>query len=159
MAHSISAGLLLYSQSSGTLQVLLAHPGGPYFARKDLGAWTLPKGLVEPGENLLSTAQREFTEETGYDLNEVSTYLPLGSITQKGGKEVHAWAFEGSWEAGRLPESNTFTMEWPPKSGTHHEFPEIDRAELFSLEEAEQKINERQRPFLARLVEALHPDP
>lgn len=156
MAKSISAGLLLYSLDS-ELRVLLAHPGGPFFAKKDEGAWSIPKGLVDPGEELLGTAKREFVEETGYDLHDVTEYLAIGNVTLKSGKVVHAWAFAGTWVEGREPESNTFEMEWPTKSGMRQAFPEIDRAEMFTIQEAECKINERQRPFLARLVAAVGP--
>lgn len=153
MAKSISAGLLLFHETP-SLKVLLAHPGGPYFAKKDLGSWSIPKGLVErDDEDLLMTAQREFCEETGYDITAVTEYLPLQTVTLKSGKQVHAWAFRGVWELGRTPISNTFEVEWPPRSGKRQAFPEIDRAEMFSLDEAIEKINERQRPFLHRLAQ------
>lgn len=155
MPKSISAGLLMYHHGE-VLRVLLAHPGGPFFARKDEGAWSIPKGLTHADDHeLLTTAQREFFEETGYDLSGVGEYLPLGQVTLKSGKEVHAWAFAGIWKPGRVPESNSFEMEWPPKSGRKQTFPEIDRAEMFLIEEAKVKINERQRPLLDRLVELL----
>lgn len=154
MAKSVSAGLLMYSNRE-SLRVMLAHPGGPYFAKKDEGAWTIPKGLVGDGEDLLVAAMREFVEETGYALDEQTEFLPIGSITLKSGKVVHGWAFAGEWEPGRVPASNTFCMEWPPRSGTQQEFFEIDRAEMFSIEDAWRKINERQRPFIARLESAL----
>jgi len=154
VAKSISAGLLMYSNTE-TLRVMLAHPGGPYFAKKDEGAWTIPKGLVSDGEELLTAAKREFIEETGYLLDDETDYLSIGNITLKSGKVVHGWAFAGDWEAGRIPASNTFCMEWPPRSGKQQEFVEIDRAEMFSVEDALRKINERQRPFIARLESAL----
>ena len=109
MAKSISAGLLMYSNTA-TLRVMLAHPGGPYFAKKDEGAWTIPKGLVSDGEELLTAAKREFIEETGYLLDDETDYLSIGNITLKSGKVVHGWAFAGDWEAGRIPDSNTFCM-------------------------------------------------
>ena len=112
------------------LQVLLAHPGGPYFVSKDDGAWSIPKGEPEPDEDLLLTAQREFEEETG--LKPTGPFIPLKPIQQKGGKIVHAWAFKGDCDPATL-KSNTFTMEWPPNSGRQMEFPEIDRAEFFDL--------------------------
>lgn len=153
---SISAGLLLYHLGACGLRVLLAHPGGPYFANKDEGAWSIPKGLAHGDDvDLLQTAKREFVEETGYDLSGEHTFRPLGTITLKSGKEVHAWAFSGDWKPGRFPNSNTFEIEWPPRSGRKQEFPEIDRAEMFSLAEARVRINERQRPFLDRLSELL----
>lgn len=155
MSKSVSAGLLMYSRTA-PWRVLLAHPGGPFFAKKDKGAWTIPKGLASVDEtDLLSTAMREFVEETGYTLDEIAEYQPLGSVQLKGGKEVHAWAFAGDWEHGRRPESNLFEMEWPPRSGQRQSFPEIDRAEMFALDEAKQKINERQLPFIDRLWEIL----
>ena len=152
MAKSISAGLLLYKQTK-ELQVLLAHPGGPYFAKKDEGAWTVPKGLVDGEEELLQAAQREFVEETGYDLSGVTEFLELGSVKLKSGKEVFAWAFAGDWAEGREPESNTFEIEWPPRSGKRQSFPEIDRAQMFATAEARSKINQRQAAFLDRLLE------
>ena len=155
MPKSVSAGLLLYSEAEGELRVLLAHPGGPYFANKDLGSWSIPKGLVHDGEDVLETAKREFAEETGYQLHRDCDFIWLDSVKLKSGKEVFAWAFAGDWETGREPISNTFELEWPPRSGKKESFPEIDRAEMFSIEEANQKINERQKPFLARLVHAL----
>ena len=154
MAKSISAGLLLFKQAE-ELQVLLAHPGGPYFAKKDEGAWSIPKGLVDGEEELLQAAQREFAEETGYDLAGVTEFLELGSVKLKSGKEVFAWAFAGDWADGREPESNTFEIEWPPRSGKRQSFPEIDRAQMFSIAEARLKINERQSALLDRLLELI----
>src|SRR4051812_25180155 len=117
----LSAGLLMFRVQHGQLQVFLAHPGGPYFARKDDGSWTVPKGEPDPGEDLLDAAKREFAEETGILPN--GPLIPLTPVRQKGGKVVHAWAFAGDWEGTIV--SNTFTMEWPPKSGKRMEFPEI----------------------------------
>lgn len=137
----ISAGLLMYRLHDGKLQVLLAHPGGPFFKNKDDGAWTIPKGEVDSGEDLLETAKREFKEETGVTPN--GPFIELSPVTQKGGKIVHAWAFEGDCDPGAIV-SNTFTMEWPPKSGRQMEFPEIDRAEFFGVEAAKRKIKAAQ---------------
>src|SRR5205814_1975328 len=116
----VSAGLLMYRICDGSLQVLLAHPGGPFFKNKDEGAWSIPKGEVEPDEDLLKTAQREFEEETG--VVPTAPFIALSPITQKGGKLVHAWAFEGNCDPGAIV-SNTFMMEWPPKSKRQMEFP------------------------------------
>lgn len=155
MPKQISCGLLMFDTAEH-LRVLLAHPGGPFFAKKDAGAWSIPKGLMEADDvELLETAKREFVEETGYDLSEVSEYLPLDTVKLKSGKIVHAWAFAGSWEAGRKPDSNTFTIEWPPRSGREQAFPEIDRAEMFSIEVARTKINPAQSPLLDRLINLL----
>ena len=150
----ISAGLLMFERED-EVRVLLAHPGGPYFAKKDKGAWSIPKGLVHAGEDYLETAQREFVEETGYELKPATEFISLESATLKSGKRVFAWAFEGTWEAGRIPDSNTFTIEWPPRSGKMQSFPEIDRAEMFTIGDARLKINERQLPFLERLLLSL----
>lgn len=154
MAKSISAGLLMYCLD-GRLRVLLAHPGGPFFANKDAGVWSIPKGLVASSEDLLEAAQREFVEETGYQLNPDAQFMQLGQVKLKSGKEVHGWAFEGRWEAGRQPQSNCFEIPWPPRSGRMQSFPEIDRAEMFALDEARRKINQQQLPFLDRLVQQL----
>lgn len=130
------------------MEVLLAHPGGPFWKKKDAGAWTLPKGEFEPGEGALETARREFTEETG--LQPQGEFLPLGEVVQKGGKIVRAWAFEGDCNPATL-RSNTFSLEWPPRSGKAQDFPEIDRADFFALEEARKKINPAQVPLLDAL--------
>jgi len=144
----VSAGLLMYRHRECHLQVLLAHPGGPYFRNKDEGAWSIPKGEVVPGEELLAAAQREFEEETA--IKPSPPFLPLTSITQKAGKTVHAWAFAGDCDATTIS-SNTFTIEWPPRSGRWMEFPEIDRAEFFDLGTARRKINPEQRPLIDEL--------
>lgn len=149
----VSAGLLMYRRRGGALEVFLAHPGGPFFAKKDAGAWSIPKGEVEPGEELLAAARREFEEETGIHPGE--PLYPLGEVKQKGGKVVHAWAFEGDWPAGSVLRSNSFELEWPPGSGRVQVLPEIDRAELFALEIARTKINPAQATFLDRLVARL----
>jgi len=150
LRSSKSAGLLLYRRSpSGTLEVLLAHPGGPFFARKDEGAWSIPKGEIAALEDPFACAIREFEEETGQKPL-ARNYLDLGSVQQRGGKHVQAWAFEGEWSGGP-PRSNTFQLEWPPKSGQILEFPEIDRLELFPLPVARRKLNAAQAAFLDRL--------
>lgn len=144
-----SAGLVMYRQVDGRLHVLLVHPGGPWFARKDTGAWSIPKGEIEPGDDALSTALREFTEETGFTAR--GPFLPLGSIRQKSGKTVEAWAFAGECDPAQA-RSNTFSMEWPPGSGSVRQFPEIDRAEFFPIEEALRKIKPAQAELLVRLA-------
>jgi|ERR1043165_6417765 predicted NUDIX family NTP pyrophosphohydrolase len=148
----ISAGLLMYRICNGELQVLLAHPGGPLFKKKDEGAWSIPKGEVEPGEDLLATARREFEEETS--ITPQGPFIPLSAVTQKGGKIVHAWAFEGDCEASAIV-SNTFSMEWPPKSGRQMEFPEIDRAEFFDAATAKRKIKAAQAALIEELETAI----
>jgi predicted NUDIX family NTP pyrophosphohydrolase len=144
----ISAGLLVWRGR----EVLLAHPGGPYWAKKDAGAWTIPKGLVEAGDDLLATAQREFTEETGFAAR--GPFRPLKPVRQKSGKIVHAFACEGDFDPARLA-SNAFEIEWPPRSGRMKSFPEVDRVAWFSRGEAGEKILPYQRPFLAELEETL----
>jgi predicted NUDIX family NTP pyrophosphohydrolase len=148
----ISAGLLMYRIREGAVQVLLAHPGGPFFRKKDEGAWSIPKGEPEPGEDLLLTAQREFEEETGR--KPIGPFLPLQPIQQKGGKIVHAWVFQGDCDPTTLT-SNTFTMEWPPHSGQQQEFPECDRAEFFDLETAKRKIKAGQEGLIEELESRL----
>jgi predicted NUDIX family NTP pyrophosphohydrolase len=142
----------MYRVREGKIQVLLAHPGGPLFSKKDDGAWTIPKGEPSPGEDLLLTAQREFAEETG--LKAEPPFIELKPIQQKGGKIVHAWAFEGDCDPASI-KSNLFTMEWPPKSGKQMEFPEIDRAEFFDLDTARSKIRERQDALIDELEQIL----
>jgi len=144
-----SAGVLMYRRTDRGLEVLLAHPGGPFFTKKDAGGWTIPKGEPDPGEALEAAAAREFTEEVGLPVT--VPLVPLGEIRQKGGKAVHAWAFEGDLPPGFTPASNTFELEWPPRSGRRQSFPEIDRAEMFPLETAREKINAAQAVFLDRL--------
>jgi predicted NUDIX family NTP pyrophosphohydrolase len=152
MASKVSAGLLLYRLRDTGMEVLLAHPGGPLFKKKDSGAWTVPKGETEPGEDLLSRARIEFQEELGV-APPAGRYLELGSVKQKGGKTVYAWAVQGDFDGPAR--SNTFAMEWPPRSGKMAEFPEVDRAEWFGLAEAGVRINEAQAAFLERLAAAL----
>jgi predicted NUDIX family NTP pyrophosphohydrolase len=144
----ISAGLLLYRRRDG-LEVFLVHPGGPFFRNKDEGAWTLPKGEVEEGDEPLATAFREFREETGFE-PPPGEPLPLGEIRQKGGKRVLAWAVEGDCDPDRI-RSNSFEMEWPMHSGRKERFPEVDRAGFFSSEAARRKLNPAQVELVARL--------
>jgi predicted NUDIX family NTP pyrophosphohydrolase len=153
VASRVSAGILLYRAKAAGLEVLLAHPGGPLFTRKDDGHWTIPKGEVEPGEELLAVARREFAEETGLEPPDGEP-IPLGSIVQKGGKVVHAWAIEGDLDPGTAT-SNTFEMTWPPRSGRRELFPEIDRVEWFGPDEARRRVKETQIPLIERLEAAL----
>jgi predicted NUDIX family NTP pyrophosphohydrolase len=146
----ISAGLLMYRKADNELEVLLVHPGGPYWKRKDDGSWTFPRGEIEPEEDLLAAAAREFSEETG--LHPHAPFLSLGEVKLRSGKTVHAWAFEGSIDPKSI-RSNRFEIEWPPKSGRYQQFPEVDRAEFFKIAEAERKIRTAEQPFLSRLVE------
>jgi predicted NUDIX family NTP pyrophosphohydrolase len=145
----ISTGLLMFRRKPGALEVLLVHPGGPFWKNKDEGAWSIPKGEAAPGEDLLARALIEFEEELG--IKPEGEWIPLGSIKQKGGKTVHAWTFEGDLPNPFDLKSNTFDIEWPPRSGKIRSFPEIDRAEFFLLEIARQKINPAQLAFLDRL--------
>lgn len=135
----------MYRIREGKLQVLLAHPGGPLFKHKDDDTWTIPKGELDPGEDMLAAAQREFEEETGIKPN--GPFTALTPIKQKGGKIVHAWAFQGDCDPTKTT-SNNFTMEWPPKSGQQQEFPEIDRADFFDLATASLKIKAAQMPLV-----------
>ena len=151
----VSAGLLMFRRKNNALEVLLVHPGGPFWAKKDDAAWSIPKGEAAPGEDLLTRAQFEFEEELGVRLQ--GDWIPLGSIKQKGGKTVHAWAFEGDLPEAFQLKCNTFEMEWPPRSGKMREFPEVDRAEFFRLEIARRKINSAQVAFFDRLAAMLHP--
>jgi predicted NUDIX family NTP pyrophosphohydrolase len=152
MAIRTSAGLLMFRKTRSGLEVLLAHPGGPFFAKKDQGVWTIPKGEIDSGEeDLLERAKIEFEEELG--IKPAGDAIPLGSITQKGGKIVHGWAIEGDLPADFKARSNTFQLEWPPRSGKIQSFPEVDRAAFFSLDEAARKIKSTQQPFLDRLLE------
>ena len=157
MARETSAGVLLCRLRSGALEVLLAHPGGPFFARKDEGAWTIPKGLVDPGEAPLAAARREFTEETGFALPEDdAAFVSLGHVVQKSGKRVDAWALLGDCDPAALV-SNTFEIEWPPRSGRRASFPEIDRVQWFPLAAARAKILAAQAPLLDRAAQAFAP--
>lgn len=145
----------MYRKNEGALEVFLVHPGGPFFARKDAGVWTIPKGEPEPNEPLMDAACREFKEETG--LVPEPPLISLGSIKQKGGKTVHAWAFAGDWSPDQGLKGNTFELEWPPRSGRRQQFPEVDRAEFFSLDEAREKINPAQIRFLTAIADLLAP--
>jgi predicted NUDIX family NTP pyrophosphohydrolase len=159
MSSRVSAGILLYRRGEAGLEILLAHPGGPYFTTRDHGHWSIPKGEVEadrPDESLEAVARREFAEETGTALPAVPL-APLGEIRQKGGKLVHAWAVEGDLDPATAS-SNTFRMEWPPASGRAIEVPEIDRVEWFDPGEARARIKETQRPFIDRLEVLLATD-
>ena len=158
MAERTSAGILLYRRANepdGGLEVLLAHPGGPFFAKRDLGDWTIPKGEPNGGdEPLEAVARREFAEETGTELDPAAPMLKLGKIVQKGGKVVHAWAVEGDCDPARLV-SNLFEMEWPPRSGRRQMFAEIDRVAWFGPDEARVRLKQTQTPFIDRLAEIL----
>jgi predicted NUDIX family NTP pyrophosphohydrolase len=147
-----SAGLAMYRTRNGELEILLVHPGGPFWAKKDQGAWFLPKGELETGEEPLAAAQREFEEETG--LQPKGTFVSLGSVRQKSGKTIRAWAFEGDCDP-ELLRSNTFTLEWPPKSGKRREFPEIDRAAFFTFEVARDKMHPVELELFTRLKKIL----
>jgi predicted NUDIX family NTP pyrophosphohydrolase len=149
----VSAGILLFRRRPAGVEFLLAHQGGPFWTNKDLGHWTIPKGEVEPGEALIDVARREFAEETGIDI-EVTRDRPLGEIRQKSGKTVVAWGIEGDLDPART-RSNTFSLEWPPKSGHYQDFPEIDRVEWFDGVEARRKLKAAQVPFIERLEAAL----
>ena len=156
MPSKISAGLLMFRQGNAGLEVLLVHPGGPYFHNKDDGAWTIPKGEATEGEELLERARIEFQEELGIAAS--GHWMDLGTVKQKGGKTVHAWAFAGELKDDYSLVSNTFEMEWPPRSGKMRQFPEVDQASFFSVEEARRKINSAQAVFLDRLLERLNSD-
>ena len=148
-----SAGILLYRLSGDAPEVLLVHPGGPFWARKDAGVWSIPKGEYDETEEPLACALREFEEETGTALDPADP-VELGTVTQKSGKRVIAWAAEGDLDADAV-RSNTFSMEWPPRSGSLRSFPEIDRAGWFSLDVAREKLNPAQVAFVDRLEERL----
>lgn len=148
-----SAGLLMYRHTAaGTLEVLLAHPGGPYWQAKDEGSWTLPKGEYDAPEQALAAARREFGEETGFQA--LPPFLPLGEIVQKSGKRIIAWAFAGDCDPARLV-SNEFEIEWPPRSGRQQRYPEIDRVAWFPIDQARRKMNPAQGALLDRLVAAV----
>ena len=149
---NVSAGLLLFRRSGGGLEVFLAHPGGPFWRDRDLGAWTVPKGLVEMDEDPLAAAVREFEEETG--IRPEGPFLPLGSVRQKAGKLVHAWAWEGEADPHRV-RSNTMRAEWPRGSGRWLTFPEVDRCGWFDARAARGKINPAQAELIDRLEGAL----
>ena len=143
-----SAGLVMYRVRNNQLEVLLVHLGGPFWAKKDEGAWFIPKGEVYPAEDVLTAAKREFQEETGFE--PYDKFIPLGTVKHKGGKVVHAWAFQGDCDPSSI-RSNTFTLEWPPRSGNKQAFPEIDEARFFSVEQARSKIHPAEFEFVDRL--------
>lgn len=149
-----SAGLLMYRKRDRGLEVLLAHPGGPFWANKDRGAWSIPKGEYGAGEDPLEAAKREFEEETGFAANGI--WHELGQVRQAGGKIVSVWAFEGDCDPGNLI-SNRCQVEWPPRSGSLIDFPEVDRGAWFSLTEARERILKSQEPFLDALLRKLSP--
>ncbi len=153
MVEKISAGLLMFRLNKGKLEILLAHPGGPFFKNKDAGYWSIPKGEPDNNEELLETAKREFKEETG--ITPKGDFIPLGSIMQKGGKTVYAWAFEGDAELDNISKSNTFQVEWPPHSGKKMVFQEIDRIEFFNVNTAKKKIKDTQVKLIGNLEEYL----
>jgi predicted NUDIX family NTP pyrophosphohydrolase len=145
----LSAGLLMFRKRGADVQVFLVHPGGPFWKKKDEGAWSIPKGEYDEGEDPLAAAKREFEEETGIKAN--GEFVALGQIKQASGKIIAAWAFEGELSP-KATRSNTFSMEWPPKSGRQQEFPEVDRADWFTLEDARKRIVKGQIGFLDRLM-------
>lgn len=148
-----SAGLMMYRQpAGGAAEVLLAHPGGPFWRGRDEGAWTIPKGEYGPPEDALAAARREFEEETGFAVT--PPFLPLGEVVQKSGKRISAWAFAGDCDPARL-RCNSFEIEWPPRSGRRQSYPEIDRVAWFGLEEARRRIIPAQRALIDRLEQAL----
>jgi predicted NUDIX family NTP pyrophosphohydrolase len=148
-----SAGILMYRSREGSLEVLLVHPGGPFWAKKDEGAWSIPKGEFNiDTEDPLEAARREFAEETGFTPE--GDFISLGTLAQSGMKIVRAWAVEGDCDAAHI-KSNTFSMEWPPRSGKQREFPEVDRGDWFDIETAKTKILKGQTPFIDRLLEQL----
>jgi predicted NUDIX family NTP pyrophosphohydrolase len=147
----ISAGVLVFRRKPD-LEVLLGHPGGPYWARKDVGAWSIPKGLVEPGDDLLAAARRELSEETGFVAD--GTFVPLAPVRQKSGKRVHAFAVEADFDLAGFA-SNTFEIEWPPRSGRRQVFPELDRIDYFGVDAALRKILVYQQPLIRELSDRL----
>jgi len=144
----ISAGILMYRLKDERLQVLLVHPGGPFWAKKDEGAWSIPKGLIDQGEDPLEAAKREFEEETGFSVS--GRFISIGEVRLGSGKIIKAWAVKGDLDPSGI-RSNTFRMQWPPRSGRVQEFPEVDRAEWFDIEEAQKRINQGQVGLLEEL--------
>jgi predicted NUDIX family NTP pyrophosphohydrolase len=147
-----SGGILLFKFVDGGLRVVLVHPGGPFWAKKDAGAWSIPKGIIEESEAGLDAARREFKEETGFDVD--GDFIELGQLKQLGGKIVHAWALESELDVKNI-RSNTFRLQWPKNSGSVKEYPEIDKAEWFDVDQAKKKILKGQAQFIDRLVEKL----
>ena len=159
MRTAISGGILLFRRGEGRLEVLLAHPGGPYWANRDEGAWTIPKGVAEPGEAIEAVAVREFAEETGFDLTSIAAQpgrapMSLGDVTLKSGKVVHGWAVEGDLDPDRAS-SNDAEVEWPPRSGKRIRVPEIDRVAWFDPAEARRRAHPAQAAFVDRLEAVL----
>jgi len=148
--RKLSAGIVLFRKQNACVEVLLVHPGGPFFRSKDLGIWSIPKGEYEDGADLQAAAKREFNEETGFELGN-SPLIALGEAKQSSGKLVTAWAVEGDCDPDKI-QSNTFSMEWPPKTGKLEEFPEVDRAGWFSLNAARERLIGGQHAFLERLA-------
>ena len=149
-----SAGILMYRFRGPTLEVFLVHPGGPYWAKRDIGAWSIPKGEFNKDEqDPLVVAKAEFEEETGFAVD--GNFIPLDKLKQPGGKIIHAWAIEGDCDASKI-KSNTFCIEWPPRSGKQQEFPEVDRASWFSVEEAKIKLLKGQVEFVRRILDRLN---
>ncbi|TMA86760.1 MAG: NUDIX domain-containing protein [Deltaproteobacteria bacterium] len=155
MAHKKTAGLLLYRIRDSAVEVFLVHPGGPFWAKKDEGAWSIPKGEFADDEQPLSAATREFQEETGFSME--GNFMALAPLKQRSGKLVYAWALEGDCDAGAI-KSNLFSMEWPPRSGKRQEYPEVDRASWFTLESAKRRIVPGQIAFLEELQQMLDSD-
>jgi predicted NUDIX family NTP pyrophosphohydrolase len=151
-----SAGLLLYRHAAAGVEFMLVHPGGPYWARKDAGAWSIPKGEIEPGEEPLAAARREFEEETGASVD--GDFLPLQPVKLRSGKVIHAWAVQAEFDPAAL-RSNLFSMEWPPRSGEQREFPEADRAAWFGIDKARIKIHPGQAPLIDFLLARLQAKP
>ena len=154
MAEKRSAGILLYRRTGPELKVLLVHPGGPFWSKKDDGAWFLPKGELEAGEEPLAAALREFREELG-SAPPPGTPASLDTVKNKSGKLIYAWTLEGDFDLAQF-KSNTFSLEWPPRSGKKQEFPEVDRAQFFSMGEAARKLHSAEAPLLERLTALLH---
>ena len=153
MPRQVSAGLLMFNESKNGLKVFLVHPGGPFFAKKEDGYWGIPKGLIEENEEILSAAKREFEEETG--IKPTGRLIPLGTVIQSNNKEVNAWAFRTNNDKPIEITCNTFEMEWPPHSSKKQKFPEVDKGEFFTIEEALKKMYSAQHSFLERLEEYL----
>jgi len=147
----IAAGLLMCRKENNELQFFLVHPGGPFYAKKNEGVWSIPKGLPENDEEILQTAQREFFEETGIEAK--APFYPLGSVKQKSGKIVHAWTFNGKWDSDQGITSNIFKMEWPPRSKKFIDIPEVDRAAWMNYDDAVKMIHQHQIPFLTKAKE------
>ena len=154
MAKRKSAGILMYRKGGNGLEVFLVHPGGPFWMNKDAGAWSIPKGEFDETEAPLTAALREFSEETGTTLNSNGPFIALMPVVQKGGKQVFAWAFEGNIDAAAI-QCNTFKVEWPYKSGQWKSYPEVDKAEWFSIDIANEKINAGQKPVIKELLKLL----